>query len=74
MMQVNIWDILQVVTPAAIAVVGWGVRLIWSEIRSQRAELREYVRQETCKAHREHFRQQLDAVLRRDHAARAGTV
>ena len=61
-MTVDLFDILQVLTPVAIAVVGWGVKLIWSEIKAQRAELREYVRQETCKAHREHFQRQLDAL------------
>ncbi|MGD9576232.1 hypothetical protein [Desulfovibrio sp.] len=61
-MTVDLLDILQVLTPIAVAIVGWGVRLIWSEIKAQRAELREYVRQETCKAHREHFQRQLDAL------------
>lgn len=61
-MTVDLFDILQILTPIAIAIVGWGVKLIWSEIKSWRAELREYVRQETCKAHREHFQRQLDAL------------
>ena len=61
-MTVDLLDILQVLTPIAVAIVGWGVRLIWSEIKAQRAELREYVTQETCKAHREHFQRQLDAL------------
>lgn len=61
-MTVDLLDILQIVTPVAVAIVGWGVKLIWSEIKSWRAELREYVRQETCKAHREHFQRQLDAL------------
>ena len=64
-MTVDIMDILQILTPIAVTVVGWGVKLIWSEIKSWRAELREYVRQETCKAHREHFQRQLD-VLRKE--------
>ncbi|ATD81139.1 hypothetical protein SAMN02910291_00477 [Desulfovibrio desulfuricans] len=64
-MTVEIWDVLQVLTPAAVALVGWGVRLIWSEIKSQRAELREYVRQETCKAHRADLQRQI-ADLRKD--------
>lgn len=61
-MTVDLLDILQIVTPVAVAVVGWGVKLIWSEIKAQRAELREYVRQETCKAHREHFQRQIEAL------------
>lgn len=61
-MTVEIMDVLQILTPLAITVVGYGVRLIWSEIKSQRAELREYVRQETCKAHREHFQRQIEAL------------
>ena len=61
-MTVEIMDVLQILTPVAVFVVGYGVRLIWSEIKSQRAELREYVRQETCKAHREHFQRQIDAL------------
>ena len=58
-------DVLQILTPLAFAVVGYGVRLIWSEIKSQRAELREYVRQETCKAHRADLQRQI-ADLRKD--------
>lgn len=61
-MTVDIMDILQIITPIAVTVVGWGVKLIWSEIKSWRAELREYVRQETCQAHIEHFQRQLDAL------------
>lgn len=61
-MTVDLFNVLQILTPIAIAIVGWGVKLIWSEIKAQRAELREYVRQETCKAHREHFQRQLDAL------------
>ena len=58
----HLLSILQIITPAAVAVVGWGVKLIWSEIRSQRAELREYVRQETCKAHRADMQRQIEAL------------
>jgi len=61
-MNVNLIDILQILTPIAIAIVGWGVRLIWSEIKAQRAELREYVRQETCKAHRADIHRQIEAL------------
>lgn len=61
-MTVDMFDILQVLTPVAIAVVGWGVKLIWSEIKAQRAELREYVRQETCKAHRADMQRQIEAL------------
>lgn len=61
-MTVDLLDILQVLTPIAVTIVGWGVKLIWSEIKAQRAELREYVRQETCKAHREHFQRQIEAL------------
>ena len=64
-MTVEIMDVLQILTPVAIGVVGWGVRLIWSEIKSQRAELREYVRQETCKAHRADLQRQI-ADLRKE--------
>lgn len=67
-MTVDLLDILQVITPAAVAVVGWGVKLIWSEIKAQRAELREYVRQETCKAHRADMQRQI-ADLRGGKAA-----
>ena len=64
-MAVDLIAILQTLTPIAIAVVGWGVKLIWSEIKAQRAELREYVRQETCKAHRADLQRQI-ADLRKD--------
>lgn len=61
-MTVDIMDILQILTPIAVTVVGWGVKLIWSEIKSWRAELREYVRQETCKAHRADMQRQIEAL------------
>lgn len=61
-MTVDIMDILQILTPVAVAIVGWGVRLIWGEIKAQRAELREYVRQETCKAHRADIHRQIEAL------------
>lgn len=61
-MNVNLIDILQILTPIAIAIVGWGVRLIWSEIKALRAEQREYVRQETCKAHRADIHRQIEAL------------
>ena len=61
-MTVDLFDILQILTPIAIAVVGWGVRLIWSEIKAQRDELREYVRQETCKAHRANMQRQIETL------------
>lgn len=62
-MTVDLFDILQVLTPVAITIVGWGVRLIWSEIKAQRAELREYVRQETCKAHMTDVQRQIGALV-----------
>lgn len=61
-MTVDLFSVLQILTPIAIAVVGWGVKLIWSEIKAQRAELREYVRQETCKAHRADMQRQIEAL------------
>ena len=67
-MTVDLFNVLQILTPIAIAIVGWGVKLIWSEIKAQRAELREYVRQETCKAHRADMQRQIEA-LRSERAA-----
>lgn len=64
-MSVDLWDVLKAVTPVVISIVGWGVKQVYNEIRAQRQELREYVRQETCKAHREHFQRQLDALAPR---------
>lgn len=61
-MTVNIWDILQIASPVLIAVVGFFARLILGEVRAQRAEMKEYVRQETCRAHREHIQRQLDTL------------
>jgi hypothetical protein len=59
---VEVWDVLQILTPVAVGIVGWGVKLIWSEIKAQRAELREYVRQETCKAHRADIHRQIETL------------
>lgn len=63
-MQVELFEIFQVLTPVILAVVGWGVRLVWGEIRSLRAEMREYVRQETCRVHRENIQHQLNSLRR----------
>ena len=50
---------LEVVTPVAIAVVGWILRLIWGEIRQLRTDQREYVTKEMCRTHREAIQQQM---------------
>ena len=63
-MTVDLWDVLQTLIFAAISVVGWGVRLIWTEIRTQREAMREYVRQESCRMHREQIQQQIEAMKR----------
>lgn len=75
-MRVEILDMLQILTPIAIGIVGWGVRLIWNEIRSSheeiresrtemREELREYVRRENCRVHREQMQRQIDDIAKK---------
>ena len=60
----EIFKLLQIITPIILFLVGLGVKLILSELREQRDTLREYVRKETCAAHREQIQRQLEAVLR----------
>lgn len=64
-MMVEMRDILQFATPVVLTLVGWGVKLVWSEIKGLRAELKEFVRQETCAAHRQAMEARIkDAVAR----------
>lgn len=56
---VEIIDIIQILTPVVLTLLGWGVRLIWSEIRHLRDEQREYTTNQTCRMHREHIENQL---------------
>lgn len=63
-MQVALKDVIQVATPVLLAVVGWGVRLVWSEIRDLRSERKEYVLREQCRFHREGLERQLKALSR----------
>ena len=51
--------VVQILTPVAVAVAGWGIRLIWFEIRQLRNEQKEYVTRETCRTHRENIERQL---------------
>ena len=53
-------DILSVVTPILVTAVGWSVRLVINQIRALREDLKEYVRRETCKAHRSAFERELE--------------
>lgn len=59
---VNIIDIVQILTPVVLTLLGWGVRLIWSEIRHLRNEQREYVTNQTCRMHREHIEKQIQEL------------
>jgi hypothetical protein len=61
---VSLLDVVGALTPVALAIIGWGVRLVWSEIKALREEQREYVRQETCRVHRELMQRQIDDLRR----------
>lgn len=58
-MHIDITTILQVLTPVFLTLLGWGARLIWSEIRNLRNEQRAYITKETCSMHREYIEKQL---------------
>ena len=42
-----------IMTPILVGAVGWSVRLVIAQIRALREDLKEYVRRETCRAHRD---------------------
>ncbi|MBQ9536601.1 MAG: hypothetical protein IJU79_02300 [Desulfovibrionaceae bacterium] len=57
-------ELIQPLILALVTVIGWGVKAIWNKVRDSdkkiddlrneiRAELQEYERKETCRAHRE---------------------
>ena len=75
-MTVDNINIFQVITPVFLAIIGWILRWIWSEIKSWRTELREMrdelrediktcVRDRECATHREQFQRQLEALRNR---------
>lgn len=75
-MNIDNVNILQVLITIFLAIIGWILRWIWSEIRSWRTELREMrdelrediktcVRDRECAAHREQFQRQLEALRNR---------
>lgn len=59
-------DILSVVTPILVTAVGWSVRLVINQIRALREDLKEYVRRETCAAHRGTLQDKMMQLWRHD--------
>ncbi len=68
-----LFDLAQVVAIIILTVIGWGVKDIKNQMarmnerieslrREIKLELREYMRQETCKAHRESIQQQINGL------------
>ncbi|MBP3734008.1 MAG: hypothetical protein J6I57_03465 [Desulfovibrio sp.] len=64
-MKVDIMAFLQVVTPVLVAIVGFAVKMILKELREQKEALKDYVRQEECRLHRESIEHEM-RVLRGD--------
>ena len=61
-MKVDIMAFLQVVTPVLVAIVGFAVKMILKEIREQKEALKDYVRQEECRRHRESIEHEMRAL------------
>ena len=59
---VDILAFLQVVTPVLVAIVGFAVKMILQEIREQKEALKDYVRQEECRLHRESIEHEMRAL------------
>ena len=68
-------DLTQYALLILISVVGWGVRAVWSIVRRYdkkfddfraeiHVEMREYVQQATCRAHRDAIQRQFDDIQR----------
>ena len=55
-------QILSIVTPILVTAVGWSVRLVINQIRALREDLKEYVRRETCRAHRTALERELEEM------------
>lgn len=45
-----------------VGIIGWSVRFVIVLIRALRDDLKEYVRRETCRAHREAIERQIDEI------------
>jgi len=54
--------ILQLLTPLFVGAVAIGTRIIINMIRSLREDLKEYVRRETCRAHRGSIEREIDEL------------
>lgn len=61
-MKVDFMAFLQVVTPVLVAIVGFAVRMILRELREQKEALKDYVRQEECRLHRERLEHEMRAL------------
>ena len=55
-------DVLGIVTPILVTAVGWSVRLVINQIRALREDLKEYVRRETCRAHRNAIEREIEEM------------
>lgn len=55
-------DVLSIVTPILVTAVGWSVRLVINQIRALREDLKEYVRRETCRAHRGSIEREIEEM------------
>lgn len=56
------FQIVQIVTPIIVGLVGIGIRIVINLIRSLREDLKEYVRRETCRAHREAIAREISDI------------
>ncbi len=63
-MKVDFMAFLQVVTPVLVAIVGFAVRMILRELREQKEALKDYVRQEECRLHRESIEHEFQSLMR----------
>ena len=52
--------VIQTLTPLFVLGVGLGVKIVVNQIRALREELKEYVRQESCRVYRESIMHEID--------------
>ena len=54
--------VIQTLTPLFVLGVGLGVKIVVNQIRALREELKEYVRQESCRVYREGIMHEIDNI------------
>lgn len=65
------YELLQLITPIGIALIGFILKMILGQIEALREDLKDYVSNPTCALHRQHIETRLKALEDKQGATRA---